>query len=234
MDCKCNHSVNGGCVGGCGPHNPCQPSDSTTTTIEEVMTGIGDVVSMAKKSGGCCGNGGFSSAQTGSLEEGLGLELGGSVSYQQTNDSTGGCCSGGTSNGRESQPQNLPDPEQMSLMEMMEKLSEDQGQFERASPSAGCSCKDPNEGVQNGCCVVICLKTLETLKFLLKKELVACNGSQTKGSSSGSNNNSRRVFRGGPLRCAEGRSSPSSCSRRSSIISSNGTASNLMACCSAN
>ncbi|GAB0086632.1 uncharacterized protein DMENIID0001_007320 [Sergentomyia squamirostris] len=42
-----------------------------------------------------------------------------------------------------------------------------------------CKCSSPNEGIANGCCVVICLRTLETLKNMIyqKSNLITCGGS---------------------------------------------------------
>jgi metal regulatory transcription factor 1 len=57
--------------------------------------------------------------------------------------------------------------EQQSLMDSIDLIND-------IKPEK-CGCKDATEGVKNGCCVVICLKTLETLKNVLAQQKTAKN-----------------------------------------------------------
>ena len=140
--------------------------------------------------GGCCG--GRNKATPPSTSNPSVLRPAETLASVQPPTSGGGCCSGKTA----TQNEDPLDGSEMSLMEMMDKLTNGTA-FDKQpmeEQGGGCQCKDPNEGVRRGCCVVICLKTLETLKFLVmqKESLVACK-SQAKNGSGGSSGNVKRA-----------------------------------------
>ncbi|EDS34946.1 conserved hypothetical protein [Culex quinquefasciatus] len=101
VNCQCD--PNHGCVGGCGPENPCLRTSATSTGSQDRLCG-----EHTKKP-----------------------------------------------------------PEPSSPLDLFTNLLRQQG----------CSCSGPTEGVAKGCCVVICLKTLETLKQVLTQQpnLVRCH-----------------------------------------------------------
>lgn len=148
-------------MGGCGPHNPCQPQPSDNGNVMHVA--IATEAPQPLVGGGCCGGGGRTRSDPVTTEVADRLIEEPPMLSTTENTESGA--------------------HELSLIEMMDRLSENV-EFNKP-PESGCSCKDPNEGVQKGCCVVICLKTLETLQYLLKqKDVLACNGSKRRGSAS--------------------------------------------------
>lgn len=191
-------------MGGCGPHNPCQPSsveDNLGQQQQQSQTGSG---------GGCCS----SRTNVSTLDQQQSIPI---QPQPPSNNNIAGCCSG----------KSMEDTTtELSLMEMMDKLTNnpvfDSNKPESSGCGGGsdgdgaCSCKDPNEGVQKGCCIVICLKTLETLKFLvMQKDALACKSSVAKSGT---------ISRKMPL----SRSSSSILGRRCH----NNNTNNMQACCS--
>lgn len=230
MDCKCDHSKNGGCVGGCGPQNPCQSTSGMDNVGTQQMV---EPLPQITQSGGCCGGNRLQNSTMGVNTAAVQNPLPQLAQQQQqqlqplppmqninprnTDTRDTNCCATSTAATQEQQQsleqQEQEDQEHQRLMEMMEKLT-NSPVFQKAdSPVAegnsvgcgggaggsGCTCKDPNEGVQNGCCVVICFKTLQALTLIVKQQesLLACK-SQKKQSSgvramSGRCNNNNNV-----------------------------------------
>lgn len=124
VNCQCD--PNHGCVGGCGPENPCRPNhhhEPPPTTFPNLFHQSNQSVPAPPPP----------AAKT-------------------------GCCGGATTK---------KPPEPSSPLDLFTNLLRQQG----------CSCSGPTEGVAKGCCVVICLKTLETLKQVLTQQpnLVRCH-----------------------------------------------------------
>lgn len=74
-----------------------------------------------------------------------------------------------------------PKPSQMEidtnkLIEEIDSLNVDTTKHQ---PVSTCSCKSTNDAVKKGCCVVICLKTLETMKNIGKG--IGCGGDSDNG-----------------------------------------------------
>lgn len=89
-NCKCDPTQENGCVGGCGPHKPCRPSN----------------IAKAK-------------------------------------------------------PQVNMEIDTKTLIEEIDSLNVDTTKVQ--APASACDCKNTKDAVDKGCCVVICLKTLETV-----------------------------------------------------------------------
>lgn len=121
INCQCD--PNHGCVGGCGPENPCR-SQHQPTQNDAPFPNL------------------YQSNQP--------------APPPQTAKS--GCCAS-------KKPPELASPS--SPLDLFANLLRQQG----------CSCTGPSEGVAKGCCVVICLKTLETLKQVLTAQpnLIRCH-----------------------------------------------------------
>lgn len=89
-NCKCDPTQENGCVGGCGPHKPCRPSNSIKP------------------------------------ESSMKMEI-----------------------------------DTKSLIEEIDSLNVDTTKIQ--AQASACDCKNTKDAVDKGCCVVICLKTLETV-----------------------------------------------------------------------
>lgn len=161
VNCQCDPMQ--GCLGGCGPERPCRPH--TNSNPQQQQQPQQQLVSLPRPMQT------FNLYQNQSQPQLIAVpsSSSSSVPAQLTGGRTDGCCTP-----RKEPPvrasccsKKSPNPAAEPIGDLLTNLLGQQG----------CSCSGAAEGVSKGCCVVICLKTLETLKNVLTSQsnLIRCH-----------------------------------------------------------
>uniref|UniRef100_A0A2M4BGV0 Putative metal regulatory transcription factor 1 n=1 Tax=Anopheles marajoara TaxID=58244 RepID=A0A2M4BGV0_9DIPT len=158
VNCQCDPM--NGCIGGCGPENPCRTVTGGGGGVDETVQPYSDVRTSI----------GFATEEQSTPI--LSLPVAQPQPTQVRTSSSvpsSSCCKGATPAANES-------------IGAMPKLSDQIEPLANMLKSLQkCSCSGPRDGHSPSCCVVICLKTLETLKRVLSthSSLIQCHSSSS-------------------------------------------------------
>uniref|UniRef100_A0A2M4ALN2 Putative metal regulatory transcription factor 1 n=1 Tax=Anopheles triannulatus TaxID=58253 RepID=A0A2M4ALN2_9DIPT len=156
VNCQCDPM--NGCIGGCGPENPCRTvtgggADETVQAFSDARTGLA-----------------FASEEQSTPVSSVPVaQPQPTQAHTPSSIPSSSCCKGATPATNESIG-SLP-----KLSDQIEPLANMLKSLQK------CSCSGPRDDHSPSCCVVICLKTLETLKRVLSthSSLIQCHSSSS-------------------------------------------------------